>query len=130
MNQQLVLDLITEKDTDKYFVQPDKQEDKDKTKTISSTLTADYDIEEVEMSLQAIADAFHKIGNEYEHLCSIVPHMSKVQSTNIIGRLPIIAFVGKGTSVKKEFKAEVKTEPEWLGSTEKKAQETITSTSE
>ena len=31
--------------------------------------------------------------------------------------------------VKKEFKAEVKTEPEWLGSTEKRALETITSTS-
>ena len=47
------------------------------------------------MSLQAIADAFHKIGNEYEHLCSIVPHMSKVQAANIISRLPIIPFVGK-----------------------------------
>ena len=64
-NQQLVLDLITEKDTDKYFIQPDEQIDKDKTETISSTSTADYDREEVKFSLQAIADAFHKIGNEY-----------------------------------------------------------------
>ena len=47
------------------------------------------------MSLQAIADVLHKIGNEYEHLCSIVPHMSKVQAANIISRLPIIPFVGK-----------------------------------
>ena len=116
--------------TDKYFVQPDEQEDKDETETISSTLTMDYDREEVEMSQQAIADAFYKIGNEYEHLCPIVPHMSKVQVANIIGRLPIIPFVGKEASVKREFKAEVKTEPEQLGSTEKKAPETITSTSE
>ena len=59
----------------KYFVQPEEQEDKDETETISSTSTADYDREKVEMSLQAIADAFHKIGNEYKHLCSMVPHM-------------------------------------------------------
>ena len=84
MNQQLVPDLITEKDTDKYFVQPDEQEDKDETETISSTSTADYDREEVEMSLQAIADAFHKIRNKYKHLCSIAPHMLKVQTANII----------------------------------------------
>ena len=77
-----------------------------------STLTADYDREGVEMSLHAIADAFHKIGNEYKHLCSIVPHMSKVQATNIIGSLPIIPFVGKETSVKKELKTEIKMEPE------------------
>ena len=51
MNQQLVLDLITEEDTDKYFVQPDEQEDKDETETISSTSTVDYNREEVEMSL-------------------------------------------------------------------------------
>ena len=126
MNQQLVPDLITEKDTDKYFVQPDEQEDKDETKTISSTSMADYNREEVEMSLQAIADAFHKIGNEYEHLCSIVPHMMKVQVVNIIGKLPIIPFVGKETSVKREFKTEVKTEPEQLGSSERKAPETST----
>ena len=54
-NQQLVLDLVTEEDTDKYFVQPNEQEDKDETETISSTSTADYDREEVEKSLQAIA---------------------------------------------------------------------------
>ena len=77
-NQQLVPNLITEKDTDKYFIQRDEQEDKDETETISSTLTADYNREEVQMSLQAIADAFHKIGNKYEHLCSILPHMLKV----------------------------------------------------
>ena len=45
-NQQQVPDLITEKDMDKYFVQPDEQEDKDETKTISSTLTADYNRED------------------------------------------------------------------------------------
>ena len=60
MNQQLVLELITEEDIDKYFVQPNEQENKDETKTISSTSTADYNREEVEVSLQAIADVLIK----------------------------------------------------------------------
>ena len=70
-DQQLVVDYITEQDVEKYFVQPEEQEDKDETETISITSMADYDHDEVEASLTAIADAFHKIGNEYEHLCSM-----------------------------------------------------------
>ena len=72
--------------------------------TISSTSTADYDRDEVEASLAAFADAFHKIGNEYEHLCSIVPHMTKTQAANVISRLSIIPFMGKDTPVKTETK--------------------------
>ena len=60
--RQLPTDLITEQDTDKYFIQPDEQEDGNDTETISSMSTADYDQEEVE----TIAEAFHMIGNEYE----------------------------------------------------------------
>ena len=70
-DRQLVTDYITEQDTEKYFVQQEEQKDGDKMETISSTSTADYDQYEVEASLSAIANAFHKIGNEYEHLCSI-----------------------------------------------------------
>ena len=66
----------------------------------------------MEASLTAIANAFHKIGNEYEHLCSIVPHMAKTQVANVIGRLPIVPFMGKGMSVKTEAKTEPgKSEP-------------------
>ena len=78
------MDLITEEDTDKYFTQPGEQEDGNDTETISSTSTADYDREEVEASLVNIAEAFHTIGSEYEHLCAIVPHMMKVQAVNVI----------------------------------------------
>ena len=76
---------------DKYFIQPSEQEDGNETKTISSTSTADYDQDEVEASLANIAEAFHKIGNEYEHFCAIVP---------------IILFVVKSGPVKAEVKAE------------------------
>ena len=65
-DRQLPTDLITEQDTNKYFIQPDEQEGGNDTETISSTSTADYDQEEVETSLAIIAEAFHMIGNEYE----------------------------------------------------------------
>ena len=97
---------------EKYFVLPKEQEDKAETETISSTSMADYDHDEVEASLTAIADAFHRIGNEYEHLCSIIPHMSKTQVANVISRLPIIHFMGKNMPVKTETKMEPgKSEP-------------------
>ena len=111
-DQQLMMDYITEKYTEKYFVQPEEQEDRDEMETISSMSMADYDHEEVETSLTAIADVFHKIGNEYEHLCSIVLHMSKTQATNVIGRLPVIPFIRKNMPVKTETKMEPgKSEP-------------------
>ena len=62
----LPTDFITEQDTDKYFTQPDEQEDGNDTETISSTSTADYDREEVETSLATVVETFHMIGNEYE----------------------------------------------------------------
>ena len=111
-DRQLMTDYIMEQDTEKYFVQQEEQKDGDEMEMISSTSTVDYDQDEVEASLAAITDAFHKIGNEYEHLCSIVPHMTKIQVANIIGRLPIIPFIGKGAPVKTETKAEPrKSEP-------------------
>ena len=85
----LTTDLIMEEDTDRYFTQPSKPEDGNDTETISSTSTADYNREEVETSLANIAEAFHTIGSKYEHLCAIVPHMTKVQAANVISRLPI-----------------------------------------
>ena len=103
---------ITEQDTEKYFVQQEEQKDGDKTETISSTSTVDYDGDEVEASLTTIANAFYKIRNEYEHLCSIVPHMTKTQVANVIGRLPNVPFIGKGAPVKTEAKTEPrKSEP-------------------
>ena len=105
-DKRLMTDLITEEDTDKYFTQPGKQEDGNNTETISSTSTTDYDREEVETSLTNIAEAFHTIGNEYECLCAIVPHMTKVQAVNVISQLPIIPVLGKSEKGKAEIKSE------------------------
>ena len=80
-DRQLPTDLIMEQDTDKYFMPPDEQEDRNNTETISSMSTADYDREEVETSLATVAEAFHTIGSEYEWLCMIVPHITKCCSS-------------------------------------------------
>ena len=105
-DKQLTTYLIMEQDTDKYFTQPGEQEDGNDMETISSTSTADYDREEVETSLANMVEAFHAIGSEYQHLCAIVPHMTKVQAASVISQLPIIPFLGKSEGVRAEVKPE------------------------
>ena len=108
-DRQLPTDCIMEQDTDKYFVPPDEQEDGNDTETISSTSTTDCDREEVEASLATVAEAFHTICSEYEWLCVIVLHMTKVQAASVITRLPFIPFLGKKEKVKAETKPEMGT---------------------
>ena len=98
-----------EQDTDKYFMPPDEQEDGNDIETISSTSTADYDQEEVETSLATVVEAFHTIGSEYEQLCAIVLHMTKVQVVSVISRLPVIPFLVKKEKVKAVTKPEMGT---------------------
>ena len=102
-NRQLPTDQIMEQDTNK------EQEDENDTETISSTSTTDYDQEEVEASLATVIEAFHTIGSEYERLCMIVPHMTKVQVASVISRLPVIPFLGKKEKVKSEMNQEMHT---------------------
>ena len=54
-----------------------------------------------------VAEAFHTIGSEYERLCMIVLHMTKVQAANVISRLPAMPFLGKVEKVKSETKLEI-----------------------
>ena len=60
----------------------------------------------MEASLMTIADAFHTIGQEYEKLVGVGPHMRKTQAANVITRMPILPFV------KQEIKAEGKQAPD------------------
>ena len=74
----------------------------DDVETISSTSTADYNREEVETSLTTIADAFHTIGQEYEKLVGVVPHMSKVQAANVVAWMPILPYLKQGMKMENE----------------------------
>ena len=100
------MDQITETEAETYQIpEEDRPTMEDDAEMISSTSTADYDREEVEASLTNIADAFHVIGQEYEKLVGMVPHMSKTQAASAIARMLILPFV------KQETKAESKQHP-------------------
>ena len=89
--QHLPANLITEVEAATYRVpEQDNPIDDDDAETISSTSMADYDREEVEVSLTTISEAFHMIAQEYEKLMTTVPHMSKVQAAQVIAKLPIL----------------------------------------
>ena len=60
----------------------------------------DYNREEVETSLSMISDGFHIIVQEYEKLTDTVPHMSKIQTVQVIARLPVLPILKQ--EVKKE----------------------------
>ena len=90
----LPTDQITETEAEMYRIpEKDRPTMEDDVETISSTSTADYDREEVEASLINIADAFHVIGQEYEKLIRVVPHISKTQAASVIARMLILPFV-------------------------------------
>ena len=100
-DQQLPTNLITEAEASTYQVpEQDDPTIDDNVETISSTSTVDYNCEEVETSLSTISDAFHTIAQEYEKLTDTVPHMSKIQATQVIARLPMLPILKQ--EVKKE----------------------------
>ena len=104
-DRHLPTDLITEDDANRYQVpEQDGLTMDDDTETISSTSTADYNHEEVEVSLTTISEAFNTIVQEYEKLTDTVPHMKKIQAAQVIARLPMLPILKQ--EVKKE-KAEV-----------------------
>ena len=107
MSQVLPMDQITEAEVETYQIpEHDQPPAEDDIEMISSTSTTDHDREEVEASLATIADAFHTISQEYEKLVGVVPHMKKMQATNVITRMPILPFI------KQEIKAEGKQVPD------------------
>ena len=100
-DQQLPTNLITEAEASMYQVpEQDNPTINDDAEMISSTSTADYNCEEVKTSLSTISDAFHTIVQEYEKLTNTVPHMSKIQATQVIARLPMLPILKQ--EVKKE----------------------------
>ena len=111
--QHLPTDLIMEEEAATYQVlEQDNQTMDDDAKTISSTSTANYDRKEVETSLTTISEAFHTIVQEYEKLTGTIPHMSKIQATQVIVRLPILPIQKQEMKMEKtEATRTVKAEP-------------------
>ena len=86
--------MITEAEASMYQVpEQDDPTIDDDAETISSTSTLDYNREEVGTSLSTFSNAFHTIAQEYEKLTDTVPHMSKIQATQVIARLPVLPIL-------------------------------------
>ena len=124
-DQQLPTNLITEAEASMYQVpEQDNPMNDDDVEMISSTSTADYNCEEVKTSLSTISDAFHTIAQEYEKLTDTVLHMSKVQATQVIARLPVLPILKQEVKKEKLETADiVEIEPEPGTSTERPAAE-------
>ena len=110
--RQLPTDLIRETEAATYQVPEEENAPEDDAETISLMSTADYDREEVETSLTNISEAFHAIAQEYEKLTTTVPHMSKVQATQVVARLPILPILKQEVKTeKKEMDKSTEKEP-------------------
>ena len=109
--QHLPTDLITKVEATTYQVpEQDNPIDDDDAETISSTSTADYDCEEVEVSLTTTSEAFRMIA--YEKLMTTVPHMSKIQAAQVIAKLPILPIQKQEMKMEKTETAKaIKNEP-------------------
>ena len=105
--------MITEAEAATYQVpEQDNPTVDDDAETISSTSMADYNREEVEVSLTTISEAFHMIAQEYEKLTTTVPHMSKIQAAQVIAKLPILPIQKQEVKMEKtETARTVEAEP-------------------
>ena len=105
--------MITEAEAATYRLpEQDNPMVDDDAETISSTSMADYNCEEVEVSLTTISEAFHTIAQEYEKLMTTVPHMSKIQAAQVIAKLPILPIQKQEVKMgKTETARTVKAEP-------------------
>ena len=85
---------------------------------------ADYDCEEVKVSLTTISKSFHTIAQEYEKLMTTVPHMSKIQAAQVIAKLPILPIQKQEMKMEKtETTKGIKSEPVSGTSTERSTTE-------
>ena len=109
----VVTDIISENITKDYVVEKDKGADSDKTMSISSTSTADYDRDEAEDLVAKIASCHTALAKHYEDINGIIPHMTKTQMATYLGKIPIIPLVKlEAGPVKKLYLAEDTSEDE------------------
>ena len=103
----VVTDIISQNIAKDYVVEKDEGEDSDKTMSISSTSTADYDRDEAEDLVAKIASCHTALAKHYEDINGIIPHMTKTQMATYLGKVPIIPLVKpEAGPVKKVYSVE------------------------
>ena len=89
----VVTDIISQNIVKDYVVQKDEGENSDKTMSISSMSTADYDRDEAEDLVAKIALCHTALAKHYEDIKGIIPHMTKTQMAMYLEKIPIIPLV-------------------------------------
>ena len=83
--------------------------------SISSTLTADYDRDEVEDLVEKITSCHTALAQHYGDINKVVPHMSKMQLATYLGKIPIAPLVQpEGAPVAKTYNPQEATDDEHL----------------
>ena len=101
----LVPDVISQDMADEYSKEEKLEEDSD-AETISSTSTADYDREEAEDLLDKISSCHTALATHYNKMNEIVPHMTKTQLAQYLGKVHIMNIVKTEGVVSKTYTSE------------------------
>ena len=103
----LVPDVILEQMAEEYIKEEglDDNEPSD-AETISSTSTADYDREEAEDLLDKISSCHTALATHYNKMNEIVPHMTKMQLAQYLGKVHIMNIVKPEGVVSKTYTSE------------------------
>ena len=104
----LVPDVISQGMVDEYSKEEKLEEDSD-AETISSTSTADYDREEAEDLLDKISSCHTALATHYNKMNEIVPHMTKTQLVQYLGKVHIMNIVKTEGIVSKTYTSELDT---------------------
>ena len=106
----LVPDIISEQMAEEYTKEEglDDNELSD-AETISSTSTADYDREEAEDLLDKISSCHTALATHYNKMNEIIPHMTKTQMAQYLGKVHILNIVKPEGIVSKTYTSEPNT---------------------
>ena len=103
----LIPDVILEQMAEEYIKEEglDDNEPSD-VETISSTSTADYDREEAEDLLDKISSCHTALATHYNKMNEIIPHMTKTQMAQYLGKVHIMNIVKPEGVVSKTYTSE------------------------
>ena len=105
----LVPDVISQAMADNYTREEELEEESSDAETISSTSTADYDREEAEDLLDKISSCHTALATHYNKMNEIVPHMTKTQLAQYLGKVHILNIVKTEGIVSKTYTGEPET---------------------
>ena len=102
----LVPDVISQAMADDNMKEEELEEEDSDAETISSTSTADYNREEAEDLLDNISSCHTALATHYNKMNEVIPHMTKMQMAQYLGKVHILNIVKKEGTVSKTYSSE------------------------